>query len=61
MESLINQLSQIRDVKKRRIFLEEKGLGKPEIEKILEEIHFILTKVLNKPSAIICEYTKKKY
>ncbi len=39
MESLINRLSQIRDVKKRRTFLEKKGISKPEIEKLLEEVH----------------------
>ncbi|MHA2283155.1 MAG: hypothetical protein ACXAC5_20125 [Promethearchaeota archaeon] len=39
MDSLINRLSQIRDVKKRRVFLENKGLTKPEIEKLLEKVH----------------------
>jgi len=39
MDSLIYSLSQIRDVKKRRIFLEKKGFGKPEIEKLLEVVH----------------------
>ncbi|MHA1987941.1 MAG: hypothetical protein ACW98D_14995, partial [Promethearchaeota archaeon] len=39
MDSIINKLSQIRDVKKRRIFLEKKGYRKPEIEKLLEEVH----------------------
>ncbi len=39
MGSLIDTLSQIRDVKKRWIFLEKKGFGKIEIEKLLEEVH----------------------
>ncbi|MHA2180132.1 MAG: hypothetical protein ACXAAH_01775 [Promethearchaeota archaeon] len=39
MDSLIKKLSQIRDVKKRRVFLEKKGLRKLEIEKLLEEVH----------------------
>ena len=39
MDTLIYSLSQIRDVKKRRIFLEKKGFGKPEIEKLLEVVH----------------------
>ena len=39
MESLLDTLSQIRDVKKRRVFLERKGFTKPEIEDILEKVH----------------------
>ena len=39
MESLIDRLSQIRDVKKRRTFLKNKGLSEPEIERLLEEVH----------------------
>ena len=39
MDPIIYKLSQIRDVKKRRIFLEKKGFSKPEIEKQLEEVH----------------------
>ena len=39
MDSLFNKLSQIRDVTKRRIYLERKGLSKPEIERLLEEVH----------------------
>ena len=39
MDSLIDRLSQIRDVKKRRSFLEKKGLNKLEIEKLLEQVH----------------------
>jgi len=39
MDSLIDRLSQIRDVRKRRIFLENKGFNKPEIERLLEEVH----------------------
>ncbi|MFX0083415.1 MAG: hypothetical protein ACFE94_16840 [Candidatus Hodarchaeota archaeon] len=39
MGEIFKNLTQIRDVKKRRAFLERKGLSKPEIEKILEEVH----------------------
>ncbi|MFW9874034.1 MAG: hypothetical protein ACFFG0_13080 [Candidatus Thorarchaeota archaeon] len=39
MEEIFEKLIQIRDIKKRRVFLERKGLSKPEIEKILEEVH----------------------
>jgi len=39
MEDIFEKLTQIRDVKKRRAFLKKKGLSKPEIEKVLEEVH----------------------
>ncbi|MHA2130745.1 MAG: hypothetical protein ACW99L_12290, partial [Promethearchaeota archaeon] len=36
---MIEKLSQIRDVKERRKFLEKQGLNKSKIEQILEEVH----------------------
>lgn len=50
-ESLIDKLSQIRDVKKRRVLLEKKGFGKPEIEKLLEEVHLRIKGKLKFPRA----------
>jgi len=51
MESLIDKLSQIRDVKKRRVFLERKGFSKPEIENILEKVHLQIKGIKKFPRA----------
>jgi len=50
-ESLIDKLSQIRDVKKRRVLLEKKGFGTLEIEKLLEEVHLRIKGKLKLPRA----------
>ena len=42
MEEIFNNLTQIRDGKKRRAFLKRKGLSKTEIDKILEEVHILV-------------------
>ena len=50
-ESIIDKLSQIRDVKERRNLLVKKGFGKPEIEKLLEEVHLRIKGKLKFPRA----------
>ncbi|MHA1932135.1 MAG: hypothetical protein ACW96X_06320 [Promethearchaeota archaeon] len=59
MDSLIKRLSQIRDVKKRRVFLEKKGLRKSEIEKLLEEVHLQVKGREKFPRAAQMKFTRE--
>ncbi|MHA2394038.1 MAG: hypothetical protein ACXAEX_19055 [Promethearchaeota archaeon] len=59
METLINKLAQIRDVKKRRNYLVTKGFHKSEIDKILEEVHLHIKGKKKFPRANQMKFTKE--
>jgi len=59
MEEISKKLVQIRDVKKRRAFLKKKGLSKPEIERILEEVHIKVKGRKKFPRANLMKFDKE--
>lgn len=42
MDPLINELSKIRDIKRRKILLKKRGIREPELSRILDQVHFIV-------------------
>jgi hypothetical protein len=59
MEDILKKLTQIRDVKKRRAFLQRKGLSKPEIEKILEKVHIKIKGKKKFPRANLMKFDRE--
>ena len=51
MESLIREVSEIRDVKRRRAYLKKRGLKEPELSRILDAAHFLVKGRLKFPRA----------
>ena len=51
MESLIREVSEIRDVKRRRAYLRKRGLKEPELSRILDAAHFLSRGRLKFPRA----------
>jgi len=51
VESLIREISEIRDVKKRRAYLKKRGLKEPELSRVLDAAHFLSRGRLKFPRA----------
>ncbi|MBC8498318.1 hypothetical protein H8D40_04965, partial [Candidatus Bathyarchaeota archaeon] len=49
MENLIREVSDIRDVKRRRAYLKKMGMKEPELSRILDAAHFLSTGRLKFP------------
>jgi len=59
MDHLIGELEKIRDVKKRRLYLEKQDLDEAEIEQLLEKVHLRLKGKLKFPRAPLMRFDRE--
>jgi len=59
VESLIREVSEIRDVKRRRAYLKKRGLKDPEISRVLDAAHFLARGRLKFPRAAKMRFNRE--